>query len=67
MRLVSLENMAGNETLTTLYQKRYGKEPEGTGSAIIKDEERCIRCALCASKCPVDAITMERFVCEEVY
>ena len=67
LRLVSLENMAGNETLTTLYQKRYGKEPEGTGSAIIKDEERCIRCALCASKCPVDAITMERFVCEEVY
>ena len=29
-------------------------------SAILKDEERCIRCALCAMRCPTDAITMER-------
>jgi formate dehydrogenase beta subunit len=29
-------------------------------SAILKDEDRCIRCALCAMRCPVDAITMER-------
>jgi NADPH-dependent glutamate synthase beta subunit-like oxidoreductase len=29
-------------------------------SAILKDEERCIRCALCAQRCPADAITMER-------
>jgi NADPH-dependent glutamate synthase beta subunit-like oxidoreductase/formate hydrogenlyase subunit 6/NADH:ubiquinone oxidoreductase subunit I len=67
LRLVSLENMAGNEELTTLYEKRYGKAPETTGSAIIKDEERCIRCALCADRCPVDAITMERFISKEAY
>jgi NADPH-dependent glutamate synthase beta subunit-like oxidoreductase len=29
-------------------------------SAILKDEDRCIRCALCAMRCPSDAITMER-------
>jgi NADPH-dependent glutamate synthase beta subunit-like oxidoreductase len=29
-------------------------------SAILKDEDRCIRCALCMWRCPVDAITMER-------
>ncbi|HBE83195.1 MAG TPA: hypothetical protein DDW24_10495, partial [Blastocatellia bacterium] len=29
-------------------------------SAILKDEDRCIRCALCAIRCPVDAISMER-------
>ncbi len=30
-------------------------------SAIIKDEERCIRCGLCAERCPTTAITMEQF------
>lgn len=29
-------------------------------SAILKDEDRCIRCALCVARCPVDAIVMER-------
>lgn len=29
-------------------------------SAILKDEDRCIRCAACAMRCPADAITMER-------
>jgi len=29
-------------------------------SAILKDEDRCIRCALCEMRCPVDAIAMER-------
>jgi formate dehydrogenase (NADP+) beta subunit len=30
-------------------------------SAIIKDEERCIRCGLCAQRCPTTAISMEQF------
>jgi NADPH-dependent glutamate synthase beta subunit-like oxidoreductase len=36
-------------------------------SAIIKDEDRCIRCGLCADRCPTGAITMERFSFEEVW
>jgi Fe-S-cluster-containing hydrogenase component 2 len=32
-----------------------------TGSAMIKDETRCIRCGLCAMRCPVNTITMEAF------
>ena len=37
---------------------------EGNGlplSAMIKDDTRCIRCGLCAVRCPTDAMTMERF------
>lgn len=66
LRLVSLENIRGDEKLAALYQNRYGLVPEGAGSAIIKDEDRCIRCGLCAERCPVDAITMERFTFKEV-
>lgn len=32
-----------------------------SGSAMIKDETRCIRCGLCALRCPVGTITMEAF------
>jgi NADPH-dependent glutamate synthase beta subunit-like oxidoreductase len=46
-----------------------GTEPvpvfsRGENSAILKDEDRCIRCALCAMRCPTDAITMERVTVE---
>jgi len=67
LRLVSIENIKGDETLSTLYKNRYGKVPVGEGSAIIKDEDRCIRCGLCAKRCPVNAITMERFLFKEVF
>jgi ferredoxin len=32
-----------------------------SGSAMLKDESRCIRCGLCAARCPVGTITMESF------
>ena len=34
-------------------------------AAMIKDDERCIRCGLCAIRCPTDAMTMERFTITE--
>ena len=45
----------------------YGMDvADGSGlSAMIKDDEKCIRCGLCAIRCPTDAMTMEVFFYEE--
>jgi ferredoxin len=32
---------------------------------MVKDDDRCIRCGLCAVRCPTDAMTMERFQIQE--
>ena len=42
-----------------------GSEADATLSAMIKDDEKCIRCGLCAVCCPTDAMTMEVFFYEE--
>ena len=42
--------------------------PRGAGipaSAMVKDDESCIRCGLCAIRCPTDAMTMEIFTYEQ--
>ncbi len=36
-------------------------------SAMVKDDDRCIRCGLCAIRCPTDAMTMEKFQITERY
>ena len=33
--------------------------------SMVKDDERCIRCGLCAVRCPTDAMTMEKFTITE--
>ncbi|HRH44064.1 MAG TPA: FAD-dependent oxidoreductase [Pyrinomonadaceae bacterium] len=36
-------------------------ELEQLGGLMLKDESTCIRCAMCASRCPTNAITMKKF------
>ncbi len=61
LQLVSCDRLIGDPNLSGVLRERYGDVELGDVSAIVKDEEKCIRCALCAERCPVDAITMERF------
>jgi formate hydrogenlyase subunit 6/NADH:ubiquinone oxidoreductase subunit I len=35
------------------------EELDRMGSAMLKDEDLCIRCGLCAEKCPTQAVTMD--------
>jgi formate dehydrogenase beta subunit len=59
--LVDAANLRGDERLQAAFLARYGRVPApGEQGAIIKDETRCIRCGLCAVRCPTGAITMER-------
>jgi NAD-dependent dihydropyrimidine dehydrogenase PreA subunit len=63
LRLVDLTQIQGDARYEALIEKRYGTStaqlPAGQTSAIIKNEDKCIRCALCAQRCPTQAITME--------
>jgi ferredoxin len=61
LRLVDVARLRGDEKLQQAFAARYGRAPApGEQGAIIKDETRCIRCGLCAVRCPTGAITMER-------
>ena len=45
----------------TLQHLKAGDLPASQGSVMVKDETICIRCGLCAERCPAHTITMEAF------
>lgn len=53
-----------SETLGLPLDRLRAMTPEqldAVGSVMVKDETTCIRCGMCASRCPSHAITMRRF------
>lgn len=65
LKLVSVSDLEGDQDFGDLVDLIKEKKETKVLTAIIKDEEKCIRCALCAIRCPTGAITMERFTFKE--
>lgn len=72
IKLVSLSQLPNDPSLMELANKslgisaaelnQYSKEAlDELGAVMLKDESTCIRCAMCASRCPTHAITMQQF------
>ena len=52
---------AGAEISLADYQAMSAQTKDELGGIMLKDESTCIRCAMCASRCPTHAIQMKRF------
>ncbi|HRY44935.1 MAG TPA: 4Fe-4S binding protein, partial [Thermoanaerobaculia bacterium] len=64
LAIVPFEELELDEAERSLLEER----ANGNGlplSAMVKDDDKCIRCGLCAVRCPTDAMTMERFTITE--
>ena len=74
LKIVSLDKIEGDETLHKVIEEHTGvpldeitadHEINSQVAVMLKDDLACTRCALCAVRCPTDAITMEAFRFEE--
>ena len=65
LKLVSLDMLELPEGTKEMAIAAGGFTDEATLSAMLKDDDKCIRCGLCAIRCPTDAMTMEVFYYEE--
>jgi NADPH-dependent glutamate synthase beta subunit-like oxidoreductase/ferredoxin len=59
LKLVSGAEITGDERVMAIIQK-HTAEWSAT-SAMLLDPTRCIRCGLCAARCPTEAVKMESF------
>ena len=70
IRLVGLGQLVEDEQWMSQAVEAFGEEVrtlpreslDAMGAVMMKDETTCIRCAMCASRCPTHAILMKEFV-----
>jgi NADPH-dependent glutamate synthase beta subunit-like oxidoreductase len=65
LKLVPIEELDLEPEIRERIIENEGVSLSGPMSAMLKDDEKCIRCGLCAIRCPTDAMTMEVFYYEE--
>lgn len=67
LKLVDASTLAGDESVAAVIERHTTGQP--AASAMLLDPTRCIRCGLCAARCPTEAVRMEtfRFMEEVVY
>jgi formate dehydrogenase (NADP+) beta subunit len=65
LKLASVEALDLDTNTLKSILSLYNFSNEKPLSAMIKDDEKCIRCGLCAIVCPTDAMTMERMYYNE--
>jgi NADPH-dependent glutamate synthase beta subunit-like oxidoreductase len=63
LKIVDVRRLEPSAEISRLKDDLLGREE---GSAILMDDAMCIRCGLCASRCPAHAITMEQYCVDEV-
>ncbi|MBI5715996.1 MAG: FAD-dependent oxidoreductase [Chloroflexi bacterium] len=59
LKLVSASTLEGDEVAATLINNRIANSQ--TASAMLLDPTHCVRCGLCAARCPTEAVKMESF------
>jgi formate hydrogenlyase subunit 6/NADH:ubiquinone oxidoreductase subunit I len=59
LKLTPVSAVSGDATVAAIVERRTSDWP--TASAMLLDPTRCIRCGLCAARCPTEAVRMESF------
>jgi formate dehydrogenase beta subunit len=73
LKIVRVDELEGDARLEQVVERQLGLPPSSWAeeahlsvAAMLKDDDACTRCALCARRCPTGAITMEAFRFQEV-
>ncbi len=68
--MVTIDRLDADAAMSEVLEEEFdvvlhGESSDAVGTVMIKDEDRCIRCGLCAMRCPVGCITMESYTVTE--